>query len=285
MNWNDRRLQFREIMEKKICENPASVFDPISGRIAEELKYKVGILAGSIASMTILGDPDLLLITLSEFSAQALRISRSNKLPLLVDADHGYGNALNVRRTVEELETSGVAALTIEDTELPISYGANNNLGLLGIDEGIGKMKAAIEARQDPNLSIVARTSAFQLSNDEDAISRAKAYENIGVDAIFFAGISKKEQLEELSNNTSIPIFIAPKGNELYDKAYLASKNVKICLLGHHPFEASIQAVYDTLKSLKDGIPMTELNNIASRELIDKVTKKDEYEALIRRYL
>ena len=113
MNWNDRRLQFREIMEKKICENPASVFDPISGRIAEELKYKVGIFAGSIASMTILGDPDLLLITLSEFSAQALRISRSNKLPLLVDADHGYGNALNVKRTVEELEISGVAALTI----------------------------------------------------------------------------------------------------------------------------------------------------------------------------
>ena len=92
-------------------------------------------------------------------------------------------------------------------------------------------------------------------------------------------------QLEELNNNTSIPIFIAPKGNELYDKTYLASKNVKICLLGHHPFEASIQAVYDTLKSLKNGIPMTELNNIASRELIDKVTKKDEYEVLIRKYL
>ncbi|MFL2781774.1 MAG: oxaloacetate decarboxylase [Rhodospirillales bacterium] len=285
MNWDDRRLRFRKIMEQEICENPASVFDPISGRIAEELEYKVGIFAGSIASVTILGDPDLLLITLSEFSDQAHRISRSNKLPLLVDADHGYGNALNVRRTVQELETSGVAALTIEDTELPISYGAYNNPSLLSIDEGIGKMKAAIEAREDPNLSIIARTSAFQLSNDEDAINRAKAYENAGVDAIFFAGIDKKEQLEELSNNTSIPIFIAPTGNELYDKTYLASKNVKICLIGHHPLKASIQAVYDTLKSLKDGVPTTELKNIASRELIDKVIKKGKYEALIKRYL
>jgi carboxyvinyl-carboxyphosphonate phosphorylmutase len=99
------------------CIHPASVFDPISARLAEDAGYEAGMLAGSIASMTVLGAPDLTLLTLTEFAGQAYRICRAGTLPLLVDADHGYGNALNVARTVEELENAGVAALTIEDTE------------------------------------------------------------------------------------------------------------------------------------------------------------------------
>ena len=91
------------------CIHPGSVFDPISARIAEELGFEVGMFAGSIASFTVLGAPDLIVLTLTEFAEQAYRINRAGKLPLLVDADHGYGNALNVMRTVQELETAGVA--------------------------------------------------------------------------------------------------------------------------------------------------------------------------------
>ena len=85
------------------------------------------MFAGSIASFTVLGAPDIVVLTLTEFAQQAYRINRAGKLPLLVDADHGYGNALNVKRTVEELETAGVAGLTIEDTLLPTSYGATGD--------------------------------------------------------------------------------------------------------------------------------------------------------------
>src|SRR5439155_18065278 len=107
-----------------------------------------------------LGAPDLILLTLSEFAEQAYRINRAFDLPLLVDADHGYGNALNVMRTVHELETAGVAALTIEDTLLPRPFGPAGR-ALTSIEEGVGKIRAALAARQDPDLSIVGRTTAM----------------------------------------------------------------------------------------------------------------------------
>src|SRR5271170_4894157 len=103
MNWTSRRERFRAILSGARCVHPGSVSDPISARIAEDLGFETGIFAGSVASLAVLGAPDLILLTLTEFAAQAYRIGRASSLPLLVDADHGYGNALNVKRTVEEL--------------------------------------------------------------------------------------------------------------------------------------------------------------------------------------
>src|SRR5690348_8577171 len=115
MHWTDRRERYRAILSGNRCVHPGSVFDAISARIAEDLGFEVGMFAGSTASLTVLGAPDLIVLTLSEFAGQAYRICRAGNLPLMCDADHGYGNALNVKRTVEELETAGVSALTIED--------------------------------------------------------------------------------------------------------------------------------------------------------------------------
>ena len=116
MDWTERRERFRALLAGDRCVHTGSVYDAISARIAEELGFEVGIFSGSIGSMAVLGAPDLVVLTLTEFAAQAYRICRAGNLCLLVDADHGYGNALNVRRTVEELETAGVCALSIEDT-------------------------------------------------------------------------------------------------------------------------------------------------------------------------
>jgi len=154
MDFTTRRERYRGILAGDKCVYPGSVFDPISARIAEDLGFEVGMFAGSVASMTVLGAPDLIVLTLSEFAQQAYRINRAGELPLLVDADHGYGNALNVKRTVEELESAGVAALTIEDTDLPQPHGTVGATRLIPIDEGVGKMKAAIEGRSDPALVI-----------------------------------------------------------------------------------------------------------------------------------
>src|SRR5581483_3169109 len=128
MDWRARRRRFRAQLGERRCIHPGSVFDPISARIAADLGFEVGMLAGSVASLAVLGAPDLILLSLSEFADQAYRINRAADLPLLVDADHGYGNALNVMRTVEELETAGVAALSIEDTALPRGYGEGGEL-------------------------------------------------------------------------------------------------------------------------------------------------------------
>src|SRR5579859_7924602 len=185
MNWTSRRERFRALLAGPRCVHPGSVFDPISARIAEDLGFEVGMFAGSVASLAVLGAPDLIVLTLSEFAQQAYRICRAASLPLLCDADHGYGNALNVMRTVEELETAGVAGLSIEDTDLPSPYGSSGKAHLISVEEGVGKMRAALAARQDPGLMIAGRTSAPSITDMADAIARARAYEAAGVDAIF----------------------------------------------------------------------------------------------------
>ena len=204
MNWTERRERFRAILSGNRCVHPGSVYDAISARIAEDLGFEVGMFSGSIGSMSVLGAPDLVVLTLTEFADQANRICRAGNLALLVDADHGYGNALNVRRTVEELETAGICAMSIEDTVLPRPYGSDGKPRLSSVEEGVGKMRAALSARQDKNLVIAGRTSALAIADVDEAIKRAKAYEAAGVDAIFLAGGVTVEAVEAVSSAIKI---------------------------------------------------------------------------------
>ena len=160
MQWTAQRDRLRTILNGSECIRPASVFDPLSARVAEHLGFELGLFAGSTASLTVLGAPDLVLLTASEFAQQAQRVCRATTIPVLVDADHGYGNALNVARTVEELATVGVAAATIEDTILPTPFGAGGKPALISLEEGVGKMRAALAGRPDPAFAVVGRTSA-----------------------------------------------------------------------------------------------------------------------------
>src|SRR5215468_11105387 len=132
MHWTDRRKRFRAVLSGERCVHPGSVFDPMSARIAEDLGFEIGMFAGSTASMTVLGAPDLIVLTLSEFAAQAYRICRAGNLALLVDA-YGAGKAQ-----------------------------------LVSIDEGVGKMRAALAGRQDPNLCVIGRTVALGITGLED---------------------------------------------------------------------------------------------------------------------
>jgi carboxyvinyl-carboxyphosphonate phosphorylmutase len=284
MNWTDRRERFRATLAKGRCIYPGSVYDPISARIAEDLGFEAGMFAGSVASFTVLGAPDIVMLTLTEFAEQAYRINRAGKLPLLVDADHGYGNALNVKRTVEELETAGVAGLTIEDTLLPTPFGGSD-AQLVPVEEGIGKMKAALAGRQDKNLVIVGRTSAVGITGIADAVARAKAYEAAGVDMMFFTGVKTRAQLDELAAAIKIPLFLGGSGPELYDLDYLSARNVRVCLQGHLPFWAGVKAVYETLKALREGTPMADIKTAAAADLQKKVTRQADYTAWAKNFL
>ena len=279
--WSRRREQFRAIIEGAACVHPASVHDPVSARIARDLGFEMGMYAGSVASLTVLGAPDLILLTLSEFAEQAHRISRAAELPLLADADHGYGNALNVMRTVEELEAAGIAGLTIEDTALPQGFGTGET-GLLSLEEGVGKIAAAVAARADPALVIVGRTSAAGITGLEDAIARAKAYERAGADAIFLLGVKPGPDLEAAATELERPLILGPG---FTDREALARLGVRICLQGHQPFAAATQAIHDTLKALRDGTPPAELKGLASKELTARATRADDYAAWIERFL
>ncbi|MDA9983456.1 isocitrate lyase/PEP mutase family protein, partial [Gammaproteobacteria bacterium] len=267
------------------CVHPGSVFDPISARIAEDLGFEAGMFAGSVASLTVLGAPDLIVLTLSELAAQAYRIGRASGLPLLVDADHGYGNALNVKRTVEELESAGVAALSIEDTVLPRSFGAIGGTSLISVDEGVGKMRAAITGREDPDLVIAGRTSATTVAGVGDAIARVTAYEAAGVDAVFLVGVKTRDQMDALSGAVGLPIILGGAAPDLMDLDYLASRGVRICLQGHQPFQAAVRAVYDTLKALRDGVSPNKLENTAPPELMKQVTRDKDYRRWLREFL
>jgi carboxyvinyl-carboxyphosphonate phosphorylmutase len=275
-----QRERFRAVLAGPGCVHPASVWDAMSARIAWDLGFETGILAGSTASLAVLGAPDLILLTLTEFADQARRIGRAARLPLLVDADHGYGNALNVMRTVQELEASGVAALTIEDTDLPRAFGSDG-ARLLPLDAAVGKIKAALAARADPALVVVARTSALELTGVEDAVARVRAYAALGADAIFLAGVQDGAQLDAVAAAIDLPLIVSGTT----DPAAYAAQRVRISLQGHQPIMAAVQAAYATFKALRDGMAPASLPGLPPAALMRQATRREDYDGWTRAFL
>jgi carboxyvinyl-carboxyphosphonate phosphorylmutase len=146
-------------------------------------------------------------------------------------------------------------------------------------------MRAALAGRRDPDLVIAGRTSAIQITGIEDTIRRAKAYEAVGVDAIFLVGVKTRKELETIAPNLKVPIILGTATPELSDRAYLAGQGVRVCLQGHQPFQASVQAIYATLKALRDGVAPKDLQNLASADLIKRVTYADDYARWSRDFL
>jgi carboxyvinyl-carboxyphosphonate phosphorylmutase len=284
MAFRKRRELLRLILSGSTCIRPGSVYDAISIRIAADLGFELGMFGGSVASLAILGDPDITLITLSELAEQMRRMSRAAALPVLVDADHGYGNALNVRRTIEELETAGAAGITIEDTLLPQAFGQSGTQ-LISLEEGVGKMRAALDARSDPSLVVFGRTGAASINSLDDALTRAKAYEDAGVDALFFTGITRASELEAIVKSTKLPIVLGGVPEEMSDLHYLADQRVRIALQGHAPFAAATRAVHDTLKALREGQQPKALTGLASAELTGQLTRANQWKTRGREVL
>lgn len=285
MDWTPRRAALRAVLDGDECVHPASVWDPLSARIAEDLGFETAMLAGSTASLAVLGAPDIAVLTLPELADQAGRISRAATLPLIVDADHGYGNALNVRRTVEELEIAGVAALTIEDTELPQAFGALGATRLLPLEECVGKMRAALSARGDRTLAVIGRTAAAAVTGMDDAVRRARAYRDAGVDAMFFTGVRDADGVSALADSVDGPLLLGGGGIPGVDRAFLAARRVRVCLQGHLPLGAAVQAVHDAMDSLRRGLPPEELAGTAPKEMMDRLARDSDHRARMRDFL
>src|SRR5215468_3428970 len=278
MAFRKRREALRAVLNGNVCVRPGSVYDATSIRIAQDLGFPLGMFGGSVASLAVLGDPDITLITLTELCEQMRRMSRAAALPVLVDADHGYGNALNVRRTVQELEAAGCGGLTIEDTLLPQAFGEKKTQ-LISLEEGVGKMKAAVDGRSDPTLVILARTGALSITTLGDAIERARAYQETGVDGLFFTGVKSRDEVEAISAATRLPIVLGGAPEEMIDLDWLVARRVRIALQGHAPIAAATQAVYETLKALREGTLPKQLKGLASAELTNRVAREAETKA------
>lgn len=257
------RGSLREILAKPIIVRPASVFDPLSCRMAASQGFSAIQLAGSVAANVVLGAPDLMLLSVSEFADLCRRLTRGCDLPLIVDADHGYGNALVAARCVEELEAAGVAALTIEDTLLPARYGSTggNIQGSAGgfefttLEEHVGKLRSAIAARRE-GILIFARTSSFTPGTDAslaDVCERLRAYSAVpGLDGVHVLGKFKPESLEKIQEAAGgLPIMIS--GAQGISDEDLAKHGVRLALSPHTPFLASQQAALEAFKASAAG--------------------------------
>jgi len=285
MNHTERRNRLRKILSGTQCLSPASVFDALSARIAENVGYEIGMLAGSTASSTTLAAPDLIVLTMTEFADQIRRISRASDLSLLVDADHGYGNALNVMRTVEECEHSGVSAMSIEDTALPTRFGNTAGEELTSVEEGAGKMKAAVAARRDPSLIIAGRTSALRVEGVEGALKRAKAYAAAGVDAIFLVGVEKVDEVKTVHDAVKLPIIVgsAPASIKRED---FAAAGARVLLQGHQPVAAAAKALREVYEHLfKGGAPADLKSKVASNDEMNALTRNDQFKAWQKDFL
>lgn len=286
MNHTEQRKRLRALLAGSKCLSPASVFDPLSARVAEAAGYEIGMLAGSVASNTTLAAPDLIVLTLTEFAEQIRRIMRASTLSLIVDADHGYGNALNVMRTIEELEHAGVSALSIEDTALPLRFGQPEGTDeLISVGEMTGKLKAAVAARRDPSLIIAGRTAALKVEDTERTVARVKAYAATGVDAIFIIGVESIDQVKAVHDAVKLPVIVgsAPASLKRED---LAACGARILLQGHQPIAAAVKALHEVYTHLFNGGAPADLKpKIASPQEMERLVNGENYKQWQRDYL
>jgi len=286
MNHTEQRKRLRAVFAGTKCLSPASVYDALSARVAESVGYEIGMLAGSVASNTTLAAPDLIVLTLTEFADQVRRIMRASRLSLIVDADHGYGNALNVMRTVEELEHAGVSALSIEDTALPARFGqAEGADELVSLEEMVGKLKAAVAARRDPATLILGRTAALKVEGTEGAVKRAKAFAAAGVDAIFVVGVEAADQVRAVHDAAKLPVMVGSAPASIRREDFAAA-GARVLLQGHQPLPAAVKALKEVYTHLFNGGASADLRDrIASPKEMDALVGRETYKKWQRDYL
>jgi carboxyvinyl-carboxyphosphonate phosphorylmutase len=283
MTATERRQRLRALLAGPVCRSPATVFDALSARVAESVGYEIGVLSGSVSGSTLLAAPDIVLQTLTEFADQVRRIMRVSDLSLLLDADHGYGNALNVMRAVQELEHAGASAIAIEDTVMPARFGAAG-LEVVATGEMVAKLRAALHARQDPSLMIVGRTAALKAEDVRRTVQRAKAYEATGIDAMFVTGLKKLEEFDAIRAAVRLPIIIGLAPAEMRED--LAARGVRLLLQGHHPVAAAVKALREVYTHLYNGGAPAELKSaIASPDEMERLVNGGQYEEWRRQYL
>ena len=280
------RDRFREVLSRPDCTLAANIFDPLSARIAHMLDYEVCFLSGSVGKVANLGVPDIVLYNSSDSVDHCRRIMRMADVSLMLDGEEGFGNAVNTMRTVKELEAVGVSAIEIEDNIARARFDSWDP-GLASQAEQVGKLEAAVAARNDPGTVIVARTSALTYCPLDEALDRISAYSQTGVEAVRLTGLKTREQLEAIHQATPLPLTVlSPPDDMRNDPAFMAANGVRIVMAGNPASGMAVKAVYDCFKHLQDGGDVADLaSNEASPELLREVNRTDEFIQMQELYL
>ncbi|MDN5346929.1 MAG: methylisocitrate lyase [Clostridia bacterium] len=281
-----KTTRFRELLAQEGIIVLPGAFDAFSARLIQQKGFPAVYMSGSGTAAALLGLPDVGLITMTEMVFNARAIARAVEIPVICDADTGYGNALNVVRCVQEFEQAGVAGIQIEDQVFPKKCGHMEGKQVITKEEMVRKIKAALEARKDPNFVIIARTDARSVLGLGEAISRCQAYLEAGADIIFPEALQSREELALVAREVPGPLVAnMTEGGKtpLLTAAELAAMGYKIALFPSATLRVAHKAMADFLKDLKEtGTQIGWLDRMQSRQdLYDLVglPKVNELEA------
>jgi 2-methylisocitrate lyase-like PEP mutase family enzyme len=264
-------------------------FDGLSARLVEEAGFEAAYLSGGAVARSM-GIPDIGLVTMSEVIDRAAQVVAAVKIPIIADADTGYGNAVNLVRSVREFERTGVAAIHIEDQITPKRCGHLDGKEVIPLAEMEKKLQAALASRSDPDFSIIARTDARGVHGFEDAIRRGRAFAELGVDAVFVEAPQSEAELEEIPRAlANVPLLVNVfKGGKtpMLPVERLQQMGYRIAIYPSETQRAAIHAMRQALGLLKrEGTTEKMDDALTTFKERDKVVGLDEWQQLEKQYL
>jgi methylisocitrate lyase len=277
----------RAAVEEQTIQIPGA-FNALVARLIERLGFDAVYLSGAAFSAGALGLPDVGLFTLTELAAQTATLARAVGIPLIVDADTGFGEAVNVERTVRELEAAGAAAIQLEDQRLPKRCGHLSGKSLVTADEMCAKLRAAAGARRDPDLVIIARTDARGTDPLDEVIARAKAYLAAGADWIFPEALETRDEFDRFSREIEAPL--VANMTEFGKSPLLALE--ELANLGYAGVIYPVTTLRIAMKAIEaalavldqEGTQASLLDLMQTREELYELLGYDEYERRDREY-
>jgi 2-methylisocitrate lyase-like PEP mutase family enzyme len=260
----------------------------LTARIIEDLGFEAIYLTGAGLANTELGVPDIGLVSLTEVARATAAIAGATTLPLIVDADTGFGNAINVAHTVRTLERAGAAAIQLEDQTFPKRCGHFAGKELIPAAEMVGKVKAAVDARSSAGCLVIARTDARAVEGLEAAIARAESYAEAGADATFVESPESLAELAEIPRRLGVPQvanMVVGGKTPLVTRDELAAMGFGLVLYANAALQASVLAMQEVLGALRrDGSLAAVGNRLASFAERQRLVGKAEWDALEARF-
>ena len=264
------------------------VADALNARLVAERGFDAIYMTGAGTTAVRLGMPDIGLLTLSEMVDNAARIADASGLPVIADADNGYGGPLNVRRTIREYERAGVAAVHLEDQVLPKRCGHLAGKQLIPAADMVAKIKAAVDARRDPDFVLIARTDALAVEGLDAALARAGRYHEAGADMLFVEAPSAREELEAIPRHLTAPVVynMASSGKTPFLAAdEIAALGFKLVIYPNFLILAAMRAAGRVLDTLKQSGSIAGITNeIATFTEFFDLLGMDEVRELEERY-
>lgn len=278
----------KNILHRREATIFAGAANGLFARIIEDLGYEAVYVTGAGVANMYLGAPDIGLTTLTEIANHVAAISDAVAVPLLVDADTGFGNPVNMVRTVKVLERAGAAGLQIEDQISPKKCGHFDGKEIVPLEEMLAKVKAAVDTRRDGDLQIVARTDARAVLGLQAAIDRAGAMIEAGADVTFVEAPTSAEELARIARSLSVPqvanIVFGGRTPELGQKKF-AELGFGCVLYANAALQAALKASHEVLMALKqEGSLASVADRLASFAIRQQTVSKPKYDELERRY-